>query len=128
MAVEFTACPTSYLYRVVVVIPDIDGAYFGTTFPHLFFMTFPAMVPSPLARKYVPRVFGFKIYTGPLPGGKQEKPKSRRKKKQLSNGGGGEGGDQVKGGTDGSDRGTEKKPASGKEGPEKPEKVVPEGN
>ena len=24
----------------------IDGAYFGTTFPHLFFMTFEAQVPS----------------------------------------------------------------------------------
>jgi hypothetical protein len=43
----------------------VDSAAFGTTFPHLFLMTFKNLVPDPLpmeARTYVPRVFGFRIY------------------------------------------------------------------
>jgi hypothetical protein len=39
----------------------MDGAYFGTTFPHLFLMTFSNIVPPPLTASYVPRVFGFRI-------------------------------------------------------------------
>ena len=40
---------------------DIDGAYFGTTFPHLFLMQFPELIPTRPAQSYVPRVFGFRI-------------------------------------------------------------------
>ena len=40
----------------------IDGAYFGTTFAHLFFLTYPEMKPQPSTAKYVPRVFGFKVH------------------------------------------------------------------
>ena len=45
---------------------NIDGAYFGTTFPHLFLMTFPSLRPDrkkvkEVAESYVPKVFGFKI-------------------------------------------------------------------
>jgi len=42
---------------------DLDGAYFGTTFPHLFMMQFPELWPPPPVRvePYVPRVFGFKV-------------------------------------------------------------------
>jgi len=40
----------------------IDGAYFGTTFPHLFFLTFPELKPSAESRQvYEPRVYGFKL-------------------------------------------------------------------
>lgn len=41
---------------------SIDGAYFGTTFPHLLFMTFPAYRPVKSKEVYVPRVFGFKLH------------------------------------------------------------------
>lgn len=41
---------------------DIDGAYFGTTFPHLFPHIFPECLPSPPKHTYVPRVFGFKVH------------------------------------------------------------------
>jgi hypothetical protein len=41
---------------------SIDGAYFGTTFPHLLFMTFPAYRPPKSKESYVPRVFGFKMH------------------------------------------------------------------
>ncbi|XP_057977750.1 casein kinase II subunit beta-1-like isoform X3 [Malania oleifera] len=41
---------------------DIDGAYFGTTFPHLFLMTYGHMKPPKASQGYVPRVFGYKIH------------------------------------------------------------------
>lgn len=41
---------------------QIDGAYFGTTFPHLFFLTFPELKPQKSVEAFVPRVFGFKIH------------------------------------------------------------------
>jgi len=42
----------------------VDGAAFGTTFPHLFLMTFSNLVPDPLPQDsaYVPRVFGFRVH------------------------------------------------------------------
>jgi hypothetical protein len=42
----------------------VDGAAFGTTFPHLFLMTFPNLVPDPLptGSAYIPRIFGFRIH------------------------------------------------------------------
>ncbi|TYH41960.1 hypothetical protein ES332_D11G030000v1 [Gossypium tomentosum] len=41
---------------------DIDGAYFGTTFPHLFLMTYSHLKPLKASQIYVPRVFGFKLH------------------------------------------------------------------
>lgn len=42
----------------------VDGAAFGTTFPHLFLMTFANLVPDPLpvTSTYIPRVFGFRVH------------------------------------------------------------------
>ncbi len=42
----------------------VDGAAFGTTFPHLFLMTFHNLSPDPLPVQttYVPRVFGFRVH------------------------------------------------------------------
>lgn len=42
----------------------IDGAAFGTTFPHLFLMTFNNLVPDALSPEtsYTPRVFGFRVH------------------------------------------------------------------
>jgi casein kinase II subunit beta len=41
----------------------VDGASFGTTFPHLFLMTFSNLVPDglPPESAYVPRIFGFRV-------------------------------------------------------------------
>ncbi|KAM0918631.1 hypothetical protein ACQ4PT_008722 [Festuca glaucescens] len=44
---------------------NIDGAYFGTTFPHLFLMTYPHLKPQKPSQQYVPRVFGFKLHKQP---------------------------------------------------------------
>ena len=40
----------------------IDGAFFGTTFPHLFLLTFRDLQAYPSRTEYVPRVFGFKVH------------------------------------------------------------------
>ena len=46
----------------------VDGAAFGTTFPHLFLMTFNNLVPDPLLpdSAYIPRVFGFRVHHSAL--------------------------------------------------------------
>ncbi|KAJ0407243.1 hypothetical protein P43SY_008018 [Pythium insidiosum] len=41
---------------------QIDGAYFGTTFPHVFLMTHSNLVPPPPTHTYVPRIYGFKVH------------------------------------------------------------------
>jgi len=41
---------------------QIDGAYFGTTFAHLFLQVYPEFIPPPPKHTYVPRIFGFKIH------------------------------------------------------------------
>ncbi|KAJ3706984.1 hypothetical protein LUZ61_010689 [Rhynchospora tenuis] len=41
---------------------NVDGAYFGTTFPHLFLMTYSHLKPPKPSQQYVPRVFGFKLH------------------------------------------------------------------
>lgn len=40
----------------------IDGAFFGPTFPHIFFMSFEDSVPESATEQYVPRVFGFRVH------------------------------------------------------------------
>ncbi|CAM9656660.1 unnamed protein product [Discosporangium mesarthrocarpum] len=40
---------------------NIDGAYFGTTFPHLFLLAHPDLIPSRPSQSYVSRIYGFKI-------------------------------------------------------------------
>merc|ERR1712176_616272 len=40
----------------------IGGAYFGTTFAHLFLLTFPELKESAPTQQYIPRIFGFKVH------------------------------------------------------------------
>ena len=40
----------------------IDGAYFGPTFPNMFFMAFENQVPDAPPNRYIPRIFGFRIH------------------------------------------------------------------
>ena len=40
----------------------LDGAFFGTTFPHMLFQVYPYYLPARSDEKYVPRIFGFKIH------------------------------------------------------------------
>ena len=67
----------------------IDGAYFGTTFAHLFFLTFPELKVSKSKEFYVPRVFGFRIhksaYKKSLEMRKKEKDKEKERRKKDQN-------------------------------------------
>ena len=40
----------------------VDGAYFGTTFPHFFLMQYPDHVPPRPERNYTAKVFGYRIH------------------------------------------------------------------
>ena len=46
----------------------MDGAYFGTTFPHLLLMTYPSLRPVRSTDSYTPRIFGFKLHVSALEG------------------------------------------------------------
>jgi casein kinase II subunit beta len=41
---------------------DVDGAFFGPSFPQLFLQTYPNLIPLDPPRPFVPRVFGFKLH------------------------------------------------------------------
>lgn len=40
----------------------IDGAYFGTSFPHMVFMVHPEYRSKPATNQFIPRLYGFKIH------------------------------------------------------------------
>ena len=55
-------CPTcNDVYEPRSSKHDLDGAYFGTTFPHYFFMHYPEVRRPAPKEEYIPRIFGFKI-------------------------------------------------------------------
>lgn len=56
----------------------IDGAYWGTTFPHLFLIMYPEHIPPPPVQVYEPRIYGFKVHESAL------RPKQIQKKKNSS--------------------------------------------
>jgi len=51
-----------------------DGAYFGTSFPHLLLQTFPELFPPSPPEVYVPRIYGFRLHNGPRGHGKSSYP------------------------------------------------------
>lgn len=51
-----------------MALAGVDGAYIGTTFPHLFFMTYGTLVPDPPQNVFVPRVFGFRVHSSAASG------------------------------------------------------------
>jgi len=42
----------------------VDGAFFGPTFPHLFFLTYPSLKPMKIAPEllYTPKIYGFPVH------------------------------------------------------------------
>jgi len=45
---------------------NVDGAYFGTTFPHLLLMTYPSLRPPRPTDAYTPRIFGFRLHASAM--------------------------------------------------------------
>lgn len=41
---------------------DIDGAFFGCSFPHILLQTYPDLQPIPTNVLFVPKIFGYKIF------------------------------------------------------------------
>ncbi|XP_053990239.1 casein kinase II subunit beta-like isoform X2 [Hylaeus volcanicus] len=42
----------------------LDGVFFGTSFPHLFFMYYKDLVPETPIRYHIPKLFGFNMWHG----------------------------------------------------------------
>lgn len=59
---------------------DIDGAYFGPSFPFILLKTFEDMMPKEKPKRFEPTIYGFKLYGGH--GGKGVK----KEESQLENG------------------------------------------
>ncbi|EEB05144.2 CK2 family regulatory subunit Ckb1 [Schizosaccharomyces japonicus yFS275] len=59
----------------------IDGAYFGTTFPHMLIQVYPEIATTKPQERYIPRIFGFKVhaYTGVYK--KQDSYRNKQKKR-----------------------------------------------
>lgn len=51
-----------FFYAGDLTLEDVDRAYFGTTFPNLFLMTYSHLKLQKDAQSYTSRVFGFKIH------------------------------------------------------------------
>ena len=58
----------------------IDGAYFGSTFPHLFFLTFPELKVDKLEEVYVPRIFGYRLHKSAYREALEARKKEKKKK------------------------------------------------
>ena len=41
---------------------DVDGAYFGSSFPHILLKTYPDLIPNELPVQFIPRIYGFKLH------------------------------------------------------------------
>merc|ERR1712224_401872 len=41
---------------------QVDGAYWGTSFPHMMLMVHPGYFPAPPKNSWVPKMYGFKIH------------------------------------------------------------------
>ena len=52
-------CEDIYYSRIKA---DIDGAYFGSAFPHMLLQTYPNLVPKEGSAPFIPRIYGFRIF------------------------------------------------------------------
>ncbi|KAJ3078449.1 casein kinase 2 regulatory subunit [Quaeritorhiza haematococci] len=59
----------------------IDGAYFGTTFPHLLLQVYPNLIPAKSPERYVPKIFGFKIHASAKEQRKQDEIREEQQRR-----------------------------------------------
>jgi casein kinase II subunit beta len=64
----------------------LDGAYFGTSFAPLFFLTYQHLVPASLPDPYAPRIYGFKIHRSAKEQLKKNREQSSRDQESKTNG------------------------------------------
>lgn len=43
---------------------SVDGAFFGTSFPHIFCLRYPELIPTDPPTAYVAKLFGFRVHGG----------------------------------------------------------------
>jgi casein kinase II subunit beta len=56
-------CPKcEQVYAPKTKYGELDGSYFGTSFPQIFLQSYPSLVPVETPRPYIPRIFGFKVH------------------------------------------------------------------
>ncbi|GBE60734.1 casein kinase ii regulatory subunit [Babesia ovata] len=55
-------CQEAYIFKFGEAHADIDGAFIGRSFPHIFLLTFPSLIPEEPPMPYTPRIFGFKVH------------------------------------------------------------------
>ena len=48
-------CKDIYVPRMGII--DLDGAYFGCSFPHIFLQTFPDYIPKEKLELYIPKIY-----------------------------------------------------------------------
>ncbi|KAJ3264982.1 casein kinase 2 regulatory subunit, partial [Borealophlyctis nickersoniae] len=59
----------------------IDGAYFGSTFPHLLLQVYPQLMPQKVPNRYVPKIFGFRIHQTAKEHRKQDELRKEQQKR-----------------------------------------------
>lgn len=60
-------CPRcGHLFFPASYVRVCDGAFWGTTLPHLLLLGWPELRMAPNKSQYVPRVFGFKVHSSAL--------------------------------------------------------------
>lgn len=62
---------------------NLDGAYFGTTFCHLFLLTHPELIVPKPVESYTPRIFGFRINDSSLYFKLRETNKAKENKRKV---------------------------------------------
>ncbi|KAJ3128995.1 casein kinase 2 regulatory subunit [Nowakowskiella sp. JEL0407] len=62
---------------------SIDGAYFGTSFPHLLLQVYPDILPNKDMQRYVPKIFGFKIHSSAKEQRNQDEIREELQKRHL---------------------------------------------
>ncbi|KAI9829132.1 MAG: casein kinase 2 regulatory subunit [Thelocarpon impressellum] len=68
----------------------IDGAYFGTSFHNILLQVYPALIPEKTARRYEPRIYGFRVHAAATlmrwQDGRREEAKARLRRLGMESG------------------------------------------